>query len=479
MRFKGTLILFFVCLVLGGYLYFYEIRGSEEREKAKQAENQIWAIEDKDIQQMDFVFPERTITAVRQDEEEWILTAPRRLVADSEELNRLAGSASKIERESTVNPEATDLKKYGLDPAQSSLKLKTKDEKEFSIAFGSNNPTGNSVYAVLPGNSEVFLVGNSVADTFDKSLNDLRNHSVLSFNQPEVQTLHIKRPGGDIRLAKDEDDRWWIEGTDRIAADSPGIRGILNAVSMASIEEFFDENVDEYVNLGLDKPYIDLNLTYGPDKAIKNLIIGANKSKIRSKTGTLYSQKGSSQEEDASADSSAERYLARDKSREDLFFVEKDLVDKLLQPLNDLRDKALASFQRWEIDSISLTNANGSFAFNKSGGEWFWNDTEKKANWEGINAILDAVEKPVRAWIDKPAAAKSYGLDSPAIHVIFKEGSEVIVDASLAKNDEGTVYALLEGESSVKVADPESFSTLEMNEDDFTEEEPEPDAPEE
>ena len=41
MRFKGTLILLIVCLALGAFVYFYEIKGGEEREKAKQAEKQI------------------------------------------------------------------------------------------------------------------------------------------------------------------------------------------------------------------------------------------------------------------------------------------------------------------------------------------------------------------------------------------------------------------------------------------------------
>jgi hypothetical protein len=45
MRFRGTLILLVVGLLLGGYVYFYEIKGGEKREKAKEAENQVWKFE--------------------------------------------------------------------------------------------------------------------------------------------------------------------------------------------------------------------------------------------------------------------------------------------------------------------------------------------------------------------------------------------------------------------------------------------------
>ena len=470
MRFKGTLILLIVCLALGGYLYFYEYKGSEQREKTKQAEKQTWKLEAKDIRQIDLVYPDRNITAEREGEEKWILTNPRRLEADSDELNRLAGSAAEITREITVEPNATDLAKFGLDPVQRSLELKTKEGKEYKISFGNKNPTGNSVYARLPGQKEVFLVSTSVADTFDKKVEELRNHSVLDFKQQDVQSLNLKSPKGDFKLSKDADDRWWIEGPDRIAADAPDIRGILNALSMGEIKEFFDGNQEDYVNLGLDKPLIDVSLTYGPDKAIKHLVIGSQKSKIRSKTGKSLEQQEDGKIGQEAESSTSEIYLARDESRSDLFFVGKDLVDKLEQSRSDLRDKALASFQRWDIDFISLTNAKGSFAFNKTGGEWFLGEAKKKVKWEAINGILDALEKPATEWIETPDPLQTYGLDKPAIHILLKQGGNVIVDASLSKGKKkDVVYAQIKGEHAVKVADPESFNLLDKGESDLIE----------
>jgi hypothetical protein len=469
MRFKGTLVLLILCLALGAFLYFYEIKGGEQREKAKQAENQAWNLEEKDIQQMDFIYPDRHFTAVRHGENEWVLTVPRQLEADSDELNRLANSASNIRREKTIEQNAAHLDKYGLNPPQSSLKIKTKNGKEYTIAFGNDNPIGSSAYAMLPGQKDVFLVLSSVVSTFKKNLDDLRNHSVLSFKQQDVQSLNLKSPKGDLKLIKDSDDRWWIEGTEKIAADSPGVRGILNALSMAKIKEFFDHSEDDYTNLGLNKPFIDVTLTIGPDKAIRHLIIGSEKSKIHSKTGKKEKQKGGPNLGKAKESSTSPIYLSKDESRKDLFFVEKDLVDKLQQSPNDVRDKALAPFQRWDIDFMSLTNPKGNFAFTKSGGEWYLGEAKKKVKWDAVNGILDALEKPIKEWIEKPTQPSTYGLDKPAIHIVLKQGSNVIVDCSLSKGKKDVVYAQLKGVSAVKVADPESFTLLDKGESDLIE----------
>lgn len=462
MRFRGTLILLAVGLLLGGYVYFYEIKGGEQRQKAKEAENQIWKFEAAGIQQIDLISQGQQITAVRRNEKEWGLTLPKTLDADSDELNRLANSASNIRRESVVEPNATDLSKFGLSPARSSLNVKMKTGKEYRIEFGNNNPTGSFSYAAIPEKKEVFLVATSVVSLFDKKPDDLRNHLILSFDQPEVQSLSLKSAKGDLQLTKDSSDRWWIAGKETIAADSPGVRGILNALSMGRIKEFFNDSPDEYQSLGLEKPLIDIRLTYGKDKALKHLVIGPPKSSLRKKTQT-----GSAK---TTADNSlSEIYLAKDESRPDLFFVEKELVDKFLKTPNDVRDKALAAFQRWDVDFISLTNSKGSFTFTKSNGEWFAAGTNKKAKWDGVNSILDAMEKPVKELIEKPAPLSSYGLDKPAIRVVLKQGGNVLADCSFGKAAKDGIYAQVKGDSSVKVADPEGLSALDKSEPDLVE----------
>jgi hypothetical protein len=477
MRFRGTAILLVICAALGGFLYFYEYKGGEKREKAKQEENRLWKVESSSIQQIDLISPAQRVTALRSGDKEWRITTPRALEADSEEFNRIAGSASDLSRESVLETGAVDLSKFGLKPAQIGLEFKTKDGKEYKIDFGNKNPTGNSSYAAIPGKNEVFLVAGYVASSFDKKLDDLRNRTVLPFAETDVQSLDLQSSKGDVHLAK-ENDRWWILGKEKWAADSAAVSSLLTALSAGRLKEFFDESPEDYSSLGFDKPLADVRLVLGKDRAIKHLMIGAEKSTLLrkgEKKPIAAAKKNAAEDKKESASANpAELYLARDESRKSLFFVDKELADKLLKPSSDFRDKALAAFQRWDIDSITLTGPKGTFAFTKPSGEWVLGDAKKKTKWDAVNGILDALERPVKEFIDNPGPLSGYGLDKPVARVVLKQGGAVKADCIFGKGAKGGVYARVQGESSIKVTDQESLDKLDKGESDFVESTPPP-----
>jgi hypothetical protein len=459
-RFKGTLILLIVALGLGAYLYFYEIKGGEQRDKAKQAENQIWKLDSSAVRQMDISSAGQHVTLVRSGEKDWSISEPRPLPADSDEADRLAGSASDIRRESVLEENATDLARFGLDPPQSSLKIKTKEGKEFEIHFGHSNPTGSLNYAMVRGRKELFLVNSSVAGAFDKKLDDLRNHSVLSYDKAEIQNLSIKSAKDDISLDKDNNDQWWLAGKERVAADSPGIRGILNALSLARIKEFYPDSADARAKPAIDHPLVDVSLIYGKNRSMKHLIIGPEKP------GPADAKERKT--------SSEKLYLARDESRSDLFYVDKELVDKLLKSRDDLREKALAVFQRWDIDSITLSNQKGNFKLSKSNGEWFLGDAKKRAKYDLINALFDSLEKKTVELIENPAPLSKYGLDKPVVHIILMQGSNVVIDCFLGNPTAKGIYARVKGDPAVKIADPETWEKFNIAESDLIEPPPPP-----
>jgi hypothetical protein len=104
-------------------------------------------------------------------------------------------------------------------------------------------------------------------------------------------------------------------------------------------------------------------------------------------------------------------------------------------------------------------------------------DAKKKTKWDGVNGILDALEKPVKEFIDAPVAPATYGLDKPVARVILKQGGAVKVDCAFGKPGKDGIYAQVSGEPSVKVAEKESLEKLSKPESDFVEPPPATPAP--
>ncbi|HSW38186.1 MAG TPA: DUF4340 domain-containing protein [Acidobacteriota bacterium] len=467
MRFRGTFFLLIACVVVIGALYFHEKLG-ERREKAKDAETRLWDIDTPEsIVRINLFSGELRIIAERRPENRWLLTAPQQYDADTEELNRLAGDAANLRRESIVETDSADPGRFGLRPAGSGIKLTLDDGREYELEFGIVNPTGKFTYAAIGGTNDIFMIPVETAESFNRRVEDLRDRTILRFERQDIQSLRIMSPKGLIDLVKDRDSDWWFSGIEKRAASGPDVRTILNALSLEKITGFFNDTVDEYENHRLDRPLIEVTLLKNEDRT-ERLIIGNEKSLLRRKRPDS-GQPVSGQDDDAGA-----AYLARSDSRPDLFFVGQSLIDKLLVSANDVRNESIAFFQRWNVDTIELKNSRGNFKFIKSGGEWFFGDEGVKADREAVYGILDALEKPVIDWIDEPAAAERYGLDRPSIHVILKQGDAVMVECSVGKKSENGIYVMIAGDGSVKLADPKIMEALDRDKSAFVEVSTEP-----
>ena len=458
MRFKGTLVLVAVAAAIGAWLYFYEVRGKEGREKAKEAEGRLWTLEEKDVAAIALTSPDGRIEARRQEEGGWRITLPRELDADGAELDRLAREGATLGRGEIVEADAADLGRFGLQPPGSGVELTARDGKKYRIDFGADNPTGTFTYAARAGEKMVFQVPTAAAGSFRVKLDDVRDRTLLPFDQAEARQLELVTPKGRIALVKDGEDRWWFRGVEKREAAGPDVRGILNALSLGKIHEFSDLGVEEYANPGLGSPSIEARVKYGPAGATARLLVGTEQSKLRAAADTVTLPRA--------ADGV---YLARDDARPDPFFVGQELVDKLLKTPEEIRDKALASFQRWEADALLVWNSKGTFEFHKSGGEWTLGAERKRAKWDAVNGILDALGSPALRWIDRPAGAASYGLDRPAIRAVVKKGGTVLADLSLGNAAPDGVHARAAGDPTVKVADPEAIRWLDLAREEYLE----------
>jgi Domain of unknown function (DUF4340) len=443
MRFKGTAALFLAFIVLGGYVYFTEYRGKEERQKQAEAKKKVFQVQDKDITEVSLTFPDRTITGVKKGEKQWEITSPPGLEADSDEWEQLASNVPKIEREDTVAQNVQDLAQFGLKDPAVKVAAKTKDGKTLEILFGAENPKKTYNYAKLPTGNDVFLSASNWARSFTKNVSDLRNKKVLEFETDDIDNIKIVEGTKELEAQKSGDD-WQLKKPIDTKADSNEISTFTGSIRFARVNSFPDPPVDAKT-AGLDAPAIKITLHDNKAKADRTLLIGKT--------------------------SSTDRYYARDASRDTIFIIDKEIAGKARKPVFDWRDKSITKIDREKIDKIEILRGTDTITLLKSGSDWKLPD-EKKLQWDKVSGMLNALDfEKAKDIIDAPKGLSSYGLDKPKLEVVLRQGSNELARVGLggdSKMPEG-IYLKTSDKPAVKVVSKDVFDKFNVKVEDLVE----------
>jgi len=443
MRFKGTTILFILFVILGGYVYFTEYRGKEERQKQEESKKKAFQVEQKDITEISLVYPDRTFSAVKKGERQWEITSPAGVQADSEEWESLASNIPQIDRNDTVAQNAQDLTSFGLKDPPIKVSAKTKDGKALEILFGGENPKKTYNYAKLGGSNDVFLTGSNWSKTFTKTVSDVRNKKLLEFETDDIDGVKIAENTKELEAQK-SGENWQLRKPVDTRADSSEISSFVSSIRFGRAQSFPDAAVDAKA-AGLDTPALKVTLHDGKAKTDRVLLIGKSPEK--------------------------DKYYARDASRDAIFIMDKEIPEKARRPLLDWRDKTIVKLDRDKLEKIEIQRGSENVSLLKSGSDWNLADG-KKVQLDKVPGMLNALDfEKAKDIVDMPKALATYGLDKPKLEVSFREGSKDPVRVQFgsdSKTPEG-IYLKSSDAPAVKVVSKDVFDKFNVKPEDIAE----------
>ncbi len=158
----------------------------------------------------------------------WNMVKPRALRADWDRLSDFIDKLQFTKVKEFVAEAPKSLAPYGLDqPTQVTLWTgKEKDRIAKTLLLGRVDPTKKGVYAMRQGEPSVFLVGEEIWSMLPKSVDDLRDKTVLEYDRDKVAKLELESPKGKIVLAR-ESEKWQITEPERLKADDGEVGGLL------------------------------------------------------------------------------------------------------------------------------------------------------------------------------------------------------------------------------------------------------------
>ena len=456
MKFKTNVAIGAVFVVLLAFVYFYEIKGGEERRQEAEKSKQLFVFQDDDAQRLELLRGDDALVLAKGTGG-WNLSAPMTDGADQEAVERYLRNLRECEREKVVVDSAAasaeEAAQYGLDAPRLKVRLQTEDGGEQVVAFGADSPTDRFTYAQLQGdNPEIFVVRAWRFDNLDKRAFDLRDRRVLAFAKDEVMQVQRTGLGGAVVVDRVDAD-WQMREPVTARADADAVDGLLDKIDQAEIEAFVAEELeaDSLATYGLGErtPHMEIALLVGADRAEKRLAIGG-------------------------ADEQG-RWYARDASRPQVFLVDSTLVQELTKDIADLRDKEPLRFERDQVERIVLTRGTATaFAADKdTSGVWHLSEPVGRdaKSWK-LNSLLSDLEQlEVEGFAEElPAeAASAFSIE------LHGEGQALLtVRLSTAA---GTSYLQQEGDDAVYVVSGDDFAELDLDIDDVAQAPKKPAAP--
>ena len=456
MKFKTNIAIGAVFVALLAFVYFYEIKGGEERRQEAEKSKQLFVFQDDDAQRFELLRGDDALV-LDKGTSGWNLSAPVIDGADQEAVERYLRNLRECEREKVVvdsaAASAAEAAQYGLDAPRLKVRLQTEDGAEQVVAFGSDSPTDRFTYAQLQGdNPEIFVVRAWRFDNLDKRAFDLRDRRVLAFAKDEVMQVQRWGTGGAAVLARAEPD-WQFREPVAARADADAVNGLLDKIDQAEIEAFVaeDPSTTTLASYGLEEhaSQVEIALLVGADRAEKRLAIGG-------------------------ADEQG-RWYARDASRPQVFLVDSTLVQELTKGISDLRDKKPLRFEREQVQRIVLTRgAATAFAVDKdTSGVWHLSEPMGRdaKSWK-LNSLLSDLEQlEVEDFAEELPAEATFAFSIE----LLSEG-QALLTARFSGAAE-TSYLQQEGDDAVYVVSGDDFAGLDLDIDDVAQAPQKPAAP--
>ena len=440
MRLRGLMIATVVMVALAAGVYFSNKQKSAEAAKPPaDASPKILALTDSEVSKVDLKKKDAPETVLEKNNAgKWQLTAPKQFLADQEAAGQLVTAASTVASDRVVEDKASDVSAYGLKAPSLEVDITTKAGKTSKLKIGDDTPTNSGAYAMLEGDPRVFTVASYVKSGLDKSVNDLRDKRLLTFDQDKLSRVELVAKKQDMEFGRDKD-QWQIVKPKPLRADGLQVEELIRKLKDAKMD-----------------------LTVSDEDAKKAASGFASGTPVATVKATDAS--GTQQLE---VRKNKDDYYAKSSAVDGVHKVTADLGTGLDKGLDDFRNKKLFDFGFNDPNKIEMHNNGKTYAFQKTGEDWFSNG--KKLDSTSVQSLLDKLRDfSASKFVEFTAvAAPSIDLtvtsnDGKRVEkvLISKQGSDYVAkretEPSLYGLDAKTVDDLSKAASDVKEVPPPS-----------------------
>jgi hypothetical protein len=340
MRPKGLLIAVVLLAVLAGAIWWSNKKQAATPAKAAtDTTSKLLTIPADQFQEIRI----RKLTGEVEDlklvDGKWRIVQPKPLAADQDAVSSMVTSLSALTADKTIDDNAADLKGYGLDTPTLDITITKKDGKTAGIAVGDATPTNSGSYARLPASQRVYTIASYVKTGLDKSVNDLRDKRLLTFDPDKITRVQLRAKGEPLEFGKNAQNEWQILKPRPLRADATQVDSLVSKLKDAKMDPLISD-----------------------EDAKKAAAAYASGTRV---AVAVVSDSGGDQTFELHKDKD-KNYYARSSAVDGIYKMPADTGDALDKGIDDFRNKKLFDFGFSDPTKIELKGAT----YTKSGDKW-------------------------------------------------------------------------------------------------------------
>jgi Domain of unknown function (DUF4340) len=232
MKFRGLSIAVIVLAALAGVLYWSQHRkpAADSAAVPPTTTPVILKVDPSALTQLVVKQKGSEQITLKKTDGKWQITEPKPYRADQEAVAGVLSTLSALSADRVVEEKAADPKQYGLEEPAAEVDAGTQQ-----LMLGDDTPAGGDVYAAVAGDPRVFTVSSYTKSSLTKSLNDLRDKSLLTLNPDKVSRVELLKKGQDLEFDRTKDG-WHILKPSVSPADAIAVNDLVRSLTGAKMD---------------------------------------------------------------------------------------------------------------------------------------------------------------------------------------------------------------------------------------------------
>lgn len=435
MRFKSTVFLTIILIILGFYLYFVEFPEDEKKREIVLKEGKLYSFMPNDITRVVIRRPEGEIDLEHfpgHPETPWKIFQPVVTVANPQIGEDLAARLAGMKASRLVEAKPRELVDFGLDPPAYTVIVTLQRNDTEIVEVGDENLTGSDVYVRKGEGTSLYLVPAGIKELLSKDLMAWRQKEVFPYSSFDIGMMRLVSPRGILDLSKDENG--WSMRTERIEngetisndlrGDGSEIANLLGSIVNLQGQAFIDRGKEAKIRR-FAPPLLKIRIQVG---------------KVE-REGVFY-------QDDEDPNMIDVVTLPTDPIFQ-IPAVDLKVLDQAFETYRDRRVVSLTFPE--EIESLEIVRPNEHFHLSKQDGQWVINGKETlpiEASGAVSRLLTDLFNLRVASFLDGvDSASPETGLDRPALRLHLKgKNSLPLGEISLGSVKDATVYSKSTGQ---------------------------------